>query len=153
MSISAKTRWENISDSEKELILKNFIGSKWKNVSVQDRKRKMQHLYTSEVSSKKSQTLKKFYAGCSDRGAEKGRAIKEWQNKNKNIVRKQNKIAAEKAAEKKRQRIKAISPLGETLFFNSKKEFKEKHGYILDRIIKKTANNSSHNGWRAWEIE
>ena len=50
------------------------------------------------------------------------------------------------------KKIKVINPEGKEMIYKSKSAFARDHGYMLKTILEKTNNNSSHNGWKGWEI-
>jgi hypothetical protein len=153
ISNSNKLRWANIDRDERKELTRHMNLRKWADTTPEDKKKKTAHLHTDIINRKKSEALKEFYNNNPEVAKDKGIAIKQWQDENKDTVVKQNKINSAKAADVNRKKIRVIDPEGNETVYNSKKDFIAEHGHIIARIITKTKAGKKHNGWQGWEIE
>jgi hypothetical protein len=139
---------EKLSESMSEYNL-NY---KWANKSIEERKRLTSHLHSQEIYQKKSETLKKYYKANPDEKKKRSLAIKNWQEKNKQLLRERNKISSLIAAEKNSKKLLVTTKNGETFECKSKSEFKRLTGQWANTVINKTKKGLYHNGYKASEI-
>lgn len=126
---------------------------KWHNKSKSERSELTKHLHTNDIIEKRSQSLKERYIKDPELAKNKGNKIKEWQEKNKEQLRQQNKQASDKAAIVNSIQIKAITPDGDEVIYKNKVAFVKEHGHIIGTILKKTQEGKTHKGWKAWEVK
>jgi hypothetical protein len=142
------------------LKIKNALGAnfseynkqvKWANTTTDDRKVLTQHLHTKEIYLKKSNTLKKFYQANPEEKDKKKIGIVEWQIKNQDLLKANNKKNSLIGAAKVSKKISVETPDGNMLYFSSKSEFQRQTGQWAKTVIDKTKQGLSHNGYKAWE--
>jgi len=124
---------------------------KWANTTADERKVLTQHLHTEEIYLKKSNTLKKFYQANPKEKNKKKIGIVEWQTKNQDLLRANNKKNSLIGAAKVSKKISVETPDGNMLCFPSKSEFQRQTGQWAKTVIDKTKQGLSHNGYKAWE--
>lgn len=125
---------------------------KWAGTTVEDRKKLTAHLHNEEIYKKKSNTLKDRYLAHPEERLEKYKAIKQWQEKNQDKLKSQNKKASAAAALVNRKKIKVEHPDGSIKIYDSKIEFARCTNQTASYIIKKTKQGLYHNGYKIWEI-
>lgn len=150
-----KLNEEDISAIKKELghSFSNYNKTvKWAGTTETDRQLMTQHLHTDEIYKKKSNTLKKFYERNPEEKQKKGKSIKLWQLENPDIMKENNRKNSLVGAAKVSKKLLVEFPDGCMLQYPSKSEFLRQTGQWANTIISKTNNGSSHNGYKAWEI-
>jgi hypothetical protein len=125
---------------------------KWEDTLPEERKVLCKHLHTPEINEARADTLRQYYQVNPEAKKHKGRAIKLWQENNKELVKETNKKNGLKGAEKVSKKVKIEFQDGSIKIYNSKSEFNREHGEIINAILRKTKDNNSHRGFKGWEI-
>jgi hypothetical protein len=131
---------------------KEYNRKKWAGTTAEQRKEMIKCAHTPDVNARRRETLKKFYESTPGAKDEKGKSIIEWQQKNQEQLRKNNRANSLKAAEKNSKKLLVVLPDGSTLHYASKSEFQRLTQQWVKTVIKKTNQGLSHNGYKAWEM-
>jgi hypothetical protein len=149
-----------MTEDEIELLKKSlgeywstYNQKKWYGLTVDERKEKTAHLHNTEVYEKRADTLKKFYEVNPTVKDDKGKAIKQWQEKNKEIVRTNNKINGLKGAEKVSKEVITEWENGRIEIFKSRSEFQRQTGLWFSTLVAKSKQGLYYKGYRLKEID
>lgn len=123
---------------------------KWEDTTPEERKFLCKHLHTESVINSRKETLKKFYQENPEQRIKKGQIIKQWQEKNRDSLRKTNRENGKKGSEKVSKKVKIEYQDGTIRIFNSISEFKRLHGDIMRTVINKTNIGIWHKGIKGW---
>lgn len=148
-----------LTDDELKL-LKKALGerfrlinsARWQNTDGDQRKEMTKYLHTEDVIERRKETLKKYYETYPEVRKEKGNAIKQWQEKNRELLKINNKKNGQIGADKVSKKILVEFPDGNMLQYKSKSEFRRNTGMWIKTILDKTKKGTNHNGYRAWEL-
>lgn len=152
--------WNNLVDQD-IINIKTALGEKWRewnarkwhNTTPEQRKNMVKNSHTPEVNTRRTQSLKEFYAANSNAKKAKGVAILNWQKNNRQTLIEQNKKNSLKGAEKVSIAIMVEFPDGKQVKYPSKSEFHRQTKLWPKTIIEKTSAGQRHLGYRAWEIK
>jgi hypothetical protein len=152
----------NLSQLSSEEIqqIRNALGSsfkeynrkKWLDTTPEERKAMVKNAHTPEVNAKRRETLRKYYESTPGAKEAKSKGIVEWQQNNREQLKKNNLISSQKAAEKVSKKLKIECPDGSVLYYKSKSDFQRSTGQWAKTVIEKTNQGRKHNGYKAWEI-
>lgn len=131
---------------------REYNRKKWLDTTPEQRKEMVKHAHTPEVNAKRRETLKKYYESTPGSKEAKAKNIVEWQQNNRDQLRKNNLVNSLRAAEKVSKKLKVEFPDGSVLHYKSKSEFQRSTGQWIKTVIEKTNQGLSHNGYKAWEI-
>lgn len=143
---------QKIKDSLSESFRDYNISKKWADKTFEERKKLTSHLHTSEVQEKKSNSLKNYYEYYPEEKEKRKKAIRQWQEQNREQMLVQNKINFAKASEKNSIKIKATDVLGNVTIFKSKTEFKMSTGVNPSTALLYTKKNMFYKGYKIEEI-
>jgi hypothetical protein len=150
------------SMSEQEInLLKETLGEhwsdynkkKWSALTPEERKEETSHLHTPEIYERKSATLKKFYAANPDKKKDKGKAIKKWQEKNKETLKENNKKNGLKGAEKVSKEVVVEWENGKGERFKSRREFERQTGLWFSTLVEKSKRGEYYKGYRLRKVD
>ena len=125
---------------------------KWSGLSIEERKEASSHLHTPEVYEKKSNTLKKYYKANPEAKKNKGKKIKEWQEKNKETLKTNNKINGLKGAAKVSKQVVVEWENGKGETFKSRSEFERQTGLWFSTLLAKSKQGLYHKGYKLKDI-
>lgn len=131
---------------------KELNAKKWEDTSPEERKFLCKHLHTSSIVEARAETLKRYYTSNPLAKKEKGKAIKVWQENNKEKLIETNKRNGLLGAKKVSKKVKIEFQNGDIKIYNSKSDFNKEHGEIINAVIRKTKEGNSHRGFKGWEI-
>jgi hypothetical protein len=146
--------------SEEIQQVRNALGSsfreynrkKWLDTTPEQRKEMVKPAHSPEANAKRQRTLKEYYKLTPGSKEAKSRGIVEWQQRNKDQLRKNNRINSLKGAAKVSKKLRVELPNGSMLYYDSKSEFQRSTGQWTKTVIEKTNQGLSHHGYKAWEI-
>lgn len=131
---------------------KEYNQKKWAGTTAEQRKEMIKCAHTPEVSARRRESLKKYYESTPGAKEEKAKSIVDWQQKNQEQLRKNNRANSLKAAEKNSKKLLVELSDGSTLQYASKSEFQRLTQQWAKTVIEKTNQGLSHNGYKAWEM-
>lgn len=152
--------WDNLTDQD-IINIKIALGEKWRewnsrkwqNTTPEQRKEMVKNAHTPEVTKRRAQSLKEFYAANPEAKKEKRDGITNWQKNNRQKLIEQNRKNSLKGAEKVSVAIMVEFPDGRQVKYPSKSEFHRQTKLWPKTIIEKTSAGQRHLGYRAWEIK
>jgi hypothetical protein len=124
---------------------------KWSGTTVEQRKSMVNHLHTTEVNSRRRDTLKRYYNHTAGARESKAKKIVEWQTNNRDQLLANNRKNSLLGAAKTSIKLSVEDPSGHMLYFPSKSEFQRQTGQWAKTVIEKTKRGLSYNGYKAWE--
>jgi hypothetical protein len=149
----------SIFTEEEILELKKALGGyfreynnlRWTETTPEQRKEMTSHLHTDEIYQQRSDTLKKFYEYNPDEKRKKGQIIKNWQHKNKEKLKANNKINGLKGAAIVSRKVILEKEDGTVVEFASISEFQRKTGLWFTTMLDKAKKNLYYKGYKLKE--
>jgi hypothetical protein len=131
---------------------KNYNQKKWGGMTLEERQKKLAHLHTPKVYAQRAETLKKFYECNPGIKTEKGKAIKKWQEANKEIVKANNKKNGLLGAAKRSKPLVVEWENGKGETFKSRRDFERKTGLWFSILVEKSKQGEYYKGYKLKEL-
>jgi len=151
--------WETLSESDliqfKSELSNRFTEyniKKWANTTPEERQRMVAHCSDPATIASRLESLRDYYKSNPEVIEKKSIFFKDYWQKNHSVMADHSRNALKKASALNCKKVLVEMADGTTMCYKSRKDFEQHTGQWLQTILKKTQNNTFHNGYKATYI-